>query len=281
MSLNRSTLFQLFKYTVYSLLALNVYLFWHEEYLAALVEHPGGLMLSQVIDAYATTIDTAAWLVLLLMFELETYVLDDRLVTRRNTLLLHGVRIFAYVFIVYAFYGYALNVADTYDVSVVAGVTDLCTMAGDGYAYATDYDEYVTITLQNCHALAADSSFFRFAELAAVVDAPGLAHIRLLAWADAINALVWILIVVILEIEVRLQERDQLTDTAVRGFGATKVFFYSVLLLLAVYWGVDGDFIDFWDAFLWLVAFFFIEMNVIEWRHEEEAREDAPPLASA
>jgi hypothetical protein len=103
-------------------------------------------------------------------------------------------------------------------------------------------------------------------------------HIRLLAWADAINALVWILIVVILEIEVRLQEREQLSDMAVRTFGAIKLLFYSTLLLLAVYWGFEGDFVDFWDAFLWLVAFFFIEMNVVEWRREEQAG-DSPTLA--
>ena len=30
-----------------------------------------------------------------------------------------------------------------------------------------------------------------------------------------------------------------------------------------------GDFfVDWWDAFLWLVAFVFIELNVVEWRHE-------------
>jgi hypothetical protein len=49
-------------------------------------------------------------------------------------------------------------------------------------------------------------------------------------------------------------------------------------LLLAVYWGFEGDFVDFWDAFLWLVAFFFIEMNVVEWRREEQAG-DSPTLA--
>jgi hypothetical protein len=48
---------------------------------------------------------------------------------------------------------------------------------------------------------------------------------------------------------------------------------YTVLFGAAVYWGVEGTFLDFWDAFLWLVAFVFIEMNVFEWR--EERLEDA------
>ena len=50
----------------------------------------------------------------------------------------------------------------------------------------------------------------------------------------------------------------------------TKVTLYGILFVAAVYWGVYGDFVDFWDAFLWLLAFFFIELNVVEWRREEQ-----------
>jgi hypothetical protein len=32
-----------------------------------------------------------------------------------------------------------------------------------------------------------------------------------------------------------------------------------------------GDFLDFWDAFIWLVAFFFIEMNLFQWQEETAA----------
>ena len=33
-------------------------------------------------------------------------------------------------------------------------------------------------------------------------------------------------------------------------------------------WGYAGDFLDFWDAALWLFAFIFIELNVFEWQQE-------------
>ncbi len=281
MTLNRVTLFQVFKYVVYSLLALNVYLFWREEFHAALVEYPRGIPLAYLIDAYATTIDTAAWLVLLLMFELETYLLDDRHFTSGVTHWLHAIRIGSYLFIVYAFYGYVGNSLATYDVHILPDVNDLCSLVGNGYSFAIDYDEYLAITADNCGNLSASAGFLRFAELQAVVDAAGLRHIQLLAAADAVNAFVWILIVVILEIEVRLQERERLTDAVVRVFGSIKVLLYTTLMLLAIYWGLDGDFVDFWDAFLWLVAFFFIELNVVEWRHEEQASQDSSGLASA
>ena len=47
------------------------------------------------------------------------------------------------------------------------------------------------------------------------------------------------------------------------------------MLLAAIYWGFRGDFVDFWDAFLWLVAFVFIELNVFEWRQEDKAEATA------
>ena len=37
---------------------------------------------------------------------------------------------------------------------------------------------------------------------------------------------------------------------------------YSTLLVNAIIWAFYGAFIDFWDAFLWIVAFVIIDLNV-------------------
>jgi hypothetical protein len=79
---------------------------------------------------------------------------------------------------------------------------------------------------------------------------------------------VWLLVVFNLELDVRLQARGKLDGLILKISNVSKFFIYSVLFLAAVYWGIRGDFVDFWDAFLWLVAFVFIEMNVFNWRHE-------------
>ena len=55
------------------------------------------------------------------MFELETCVLEDRQFTKRVTWTLHGVRVFSYAFIVYAFYGYIENALFVFDVAPLAG----------------------------------------------------------------------------------------------------------------------------------------------------------------
>jgi hypothetical protein len=50
---------------------------------------------------------------------------------------------------------------------------------------------------------------------------------------------------------------------------------YLTLAIAAVYWGFEGEFLDFWDAALWLFAFVFIELNVFEWQRDlaKEARQ--------
>ncbi len=265
-----SRLFQLFKYGVYALLAFNVYVFWNEEFAAALLQFPGGVPPGDMIEAYAATIDTAAWVVLLLMFELETYVLDDHHYNRLVTWVLQGVRALCYAFIVYAFYGYLVQLGFVYDTAPVAGVVDLCTQSAGSLSYAIDLDEYELITAANCGGFSDATAFQAFNGVPAVVDAAGLIDIQYLAWVDVINAGVWLLVVLVLEIDVRLQERGRFEGLALVASNYSKFVLYGILFAAAVYWGFKGDFVDFWDAFLWLVAFFFIELNVIEWREEEK-----------
>jgi hypothetical protein len=277
LTISRGTLFQLFKYTVYVLLAMNVYWFFAEEYAAAQLQFVDGVDLGDLIEAYAATIDTLAWVILLLMFELETYVLDDRHFTKPVVLTLHGLRAVCYAFIVYAFYGYIVNLLFLDGTAVMAGVADLCQLASEQWSFATNLDEYAAITAANCESLSSASNFLRFDGMRAVVDEAGLADLRGLAWIDVINSGVWLLVVLVLEIDVRLQEHNRFEGMALRASTIAKVILYSTLLFAAIYWGVKGDFLDFWDAFLWLVAFVFIELNVFEWRQEEQAQAVTEP----
>jgi hypothetical protein len=266
-TLTRSQVFQAFKYAIYALLTLNIFLFFFEESAAAKLQFDGGVGLTQIIEAYAATIDTIAWVVLLLMFELETYVLDEVHFTKRVVRTLQSTRILAYVFIVYSFYGYIANLTFFDGVEPLANVSNLCALA-DHWTYAAGLDNFVAITSDNCATFSSATAFYQLPGMTAVVDADGLAANRLLAWVDVINAGVWLLIVMVLELDVRLQEHDRYSGAVLHASNASKVVMYLVLLLAAIYWGVKGDFVDFWDAFLWLVAFFFIELNVVDWHRE-------------
>ena len=269
MTINSSRLYQLFKYTVYAFLTFNIYLFFDEEFAAAALQFPNGIDAVDIIEGYSATVDTFAWVVLLLMFELETYVLDDDQFTRTTTWSLHGLRAICYAFIVYAFYGYIANLAFVVDTVPLADITDVCSLLPGEWSWASTLDEYVRITAANCGSWSEAGSFVQFRDLPAVVDAAGLTEIVRLAWVDVINAAVWLLVVLVLEIDVRLQEQNRLEGLALRVSSAAKFVLYGTLFLAAIYWGIKGDFVDFWDAFLWLVAFVFIELNVFEWREEE------------
>jgi hypothetical protein len=272
LTIGNHKLYQLFKYTVYGFLALNVYWFFAEEYAAAALQFSGGLALGDIIEAYAATIDTFAWVVLLLMFELETWVFEDKSFTRRVTWTLHGLRALCYLFIVYAFYGYIQNLAFVSDTVPLANISDVCALLPGEWSWATTLDEYVLITAANCSSWTDTNTLLQFRDLPAVVDAAGRTDIVRLAWVDVINAGIWLLVVLVLETDVRLQERNLYEGLALKVSNVVKFVLYSILMVAAVYWGLKGDFVDFWDAFLWLVAFVFIELNVFEWRAEDNAR---------
>ena len=71
-----NVMYRAFKYSIYGLLTLNIFLFFQEESLAIQQTFSQGMNLGDIIQGYAATIDTAAWVLLLLLFELTTSVLE-------------------------------------------------------------------------------------------------------------------------------------------------------------------------------------------------------------
>ena len=275
MNIDRYKIFHTFKYTIYALLTLNIYFFFAEEWAASTHRFSDGIEFGDIIEGFAATIDTVAWVILLLMFELQTSVLADNAVSMRVSRAMHFIRAICYAFIVYAFYGYLTKLLFLLGAEPLPVIVNLCELTGGNWTYAIDLDEYEIITMTNCATLSGASVFQQLSGLNAVVDQSGLTDIVRLAWVDVINSGVWLLVVFLLEFDVRLQEHQQLAGTVLRISNWCKYVLYSILLLAAIYWGVKGDFVDFWDAFLWLVAFVFIELNVFEWRQETLA--ELPP----
>ncbi len=268
----RYQLFTAVKYLTYALLSFNVYLFFAEEVVAARTTFSDGIALDEIIQAYASSIDTAAWVILLLLFELETSVLDDQRIHGWVKWSIHGVRGFCYIFIVYAFTGYVAELTLVLDVAPFYN-TDFCATLGQQWSLLVDLDDYVAIGPDNCAAIG--SEVVRFNGHNIVADPAVLRGAQWLAWTDVINSATWILVVVVLENEVRLQLRGNLSAQIMYSTRYIKYFLYAVLFAAAGYWGYAGSFIDFWDASLWLFAFIFIELNVFEWQHEtRQAKHD-------
>jgi hypothetical protein len=263
----RYRLFKAAKYVVYLLLSFNVYLFLQEELLALSFTFADGIEPGQLIQAFSATIDTAAWVILLLMFELETSVLDDRKIRGPVKWGLHGLRGFCYIALTYAFTGYYQELVTLYEVAPLS-IADACSLVGADYSVLVDLDEYLPLDAANCLGLG--EQVYTVADFNILANGEVLRSAQLLAWVDVINAADWILVVVVLEVEVRLQLRGKLSDQVMAATKIIKVVLYSILLICAAYWGYAGDFLDFWDASLWLFAFIFIELNVFEWQYETD-----------
>lgn len=257
--------FTAIKYIVYLLLAFNVWLFLQEELTALEYTFVDGFKLSQVIQVFSATIDTAAWLLLLILFELETSVLEDRRIRGPVKWTLHGLRLVCYVAVSYAFFGYLDELLVLYKVSALPGF-DACASLGQGLSLHLDLDDYTPLSAANCAAVTGD--VFRLDGFSIISPAETLQSARWLAWTDVINSAAWLMVVLVLEVEVRMQLRNRLTAGTLQVMRVIKAIIYSTLFLAAGYWGYAGDFLDFWDAALWLFAFIFIEMNVFEWQYE-------------
>jgi len=259
-------LFKLFKYTVYILLAYNIFL-WFQEDLSASAETFGDTVTwRNVVEAYSATIDTAAWVLLLLLFELETAVIPDEKLQGGLKWFFTGIVTVCYVFITWAFYGYVAKYGVITDV-VPFSIADVCSLVETEWNYIVDLDDYPAIDRTSCVALQGQA-LLQVSGLEIVGTAASVKSAIGLAIVDIINAGTWLIIVVLLQAEVWLQLKDILTDRLMLISKISKAFFYAILFVCAAYWGFNGTFLDFWDAFLWLVAFIFIELNIFQW-HED------------
>jgi hypothetical protein len=268
--------FTLFKYAVYLLLAYNAYLFF-QEHLAASVETFGNTVTwRNVVEAYSATIDTTSWLLLLLVFELETAVIPDKKLQGNLKWVLIGIRGVCYFFIVYSFYGYCLKYF-VIDNSIPFAIADLCSLVGTEWNYVVDLDDYPPIDAAAC-VLLQGQELFQISGLEIIGTREALDSALALGIIDIVNASTWLIIVLLLEVEVWMQLKDALSDRLMMLGKYLKGFFYLSLFICATYWGFEGSFLDFWDAFLWLVAFIFIEMNIFQWHEEivEEQRHAIP-----
>jgi len=274
--------FTVFKYTIYALLTYNI-LLWFQEDLAASAETFGDTVTwRNVVEAYSATIDTAAWVVLLFLFELETAVIPDEKLKGSLKWVLMAVRVACYTLIVWSFWGYVVKYGMISNVQPFT-IADICSLVGTDWNYLDLLDEYPPLDLAACTTMQG-LELFQVSGTEIIASKEKLDNAIALAVIDIINAGTWLIIVVLLEVEVWMQIKNLLTDRMMLFGKYIKGFFYAVLFFCAIYWGFKGDFLDFWDAFLWLVAFIFIELNIFQWHEEIEETsgvdQDSPGSAS-
>ena len=261
------TIQQVVKWIVYSLLIVNWGFYIFEDWDRAVHTLNANSTVFEWAREFATSIDESAWFILLFMFELETYVLEDEATKGWVVKTVHGVRLVCIAMILHTVYAFAVAVIDYQPTVIVEDRTSLCDMIDDEISYVYNL-EYTEINEQTCATLSDETRFYRVGSDPVVSTIEGLNLERDLAWVDLVEVVTWLLIIVAIELVVRLQEHGVTSGTLISVAGTTKYFLYLVLFALAAYWGSLSHWLYTWDTFVWIAGFAAIEMNISEWRDE-------------
>lgn len=264
---------QAVKWTVYTLLIINFVYYIFEDWSRAVHTLDAGSSLLDWTSEFATSIDESAWFMLLFMFELETYVLEDEDWTGWVAHTVRGVRLLCYAMIGHTVFAFAVTVTSLQPTLPVEGVSNLCELAGSDVSYVYNL-EYTTISDESCGRLSDAQELFWVTEGQVVSDARGLDLERELAWVDLAEVLIWLLIILAIEVVVRMQARDKTNGTLISTLNGLKIILYMTLIGIGIYWATLSHWLYLWDELVWIGGFAAIEMNVSEWRNELLAKQD-------
>ncbi|MFT4825812.1 MAG: hypothetical protein ACJAUG_001162 [Halioglobus sp.] len=259
---------QLIKNLVYLCLLINFGLYVLDDYTAWKAALPPGSPLPEAIKMFSTSIDMSAWIGLILVFELETYLLSDESFTASVNRLFLASKVLCYVLICYAAYGYTSFAIENYESTRLEGVSSPCQYADQGTWLQLDVNEYVEISSINCAALSEDIVFYRVGKDLNIISESSLTHVQWMGWIDITNAFIWLLVVILIEIEVRLQGQDRFSGRRLGVVRQLKSLCYLALIGNGVVWSVTGYYVYAWDAFLWIFGFWAIELNLAEWEQD-------------
>ncbi len=256
---------QVLKWTVYSLLLINlVYYAVQEAGWAVHTLRQGGSFLDWT-EAFETTIDEIAWFGLLFMFELETYLLDDDAFERRPWLgwSIHGARLVCYLFLAHTVLARVSALDTAWTAPHRADITSPCALADGEHSWGANY-HYTALTPDNCDGFTQDERLYML-EPTVVTDSAGWLREKQHTVIDLVDAITWLLVIWAIELAIWLQNRNITGGPLMVASHAAK-FFYFILFMDAAWWVYTGHWVWAWDQFLWICGFWAIESNLSEWR---------------
>ncbi len=260
---------QFIKLVVYSLLLVNFAFYIRDDWVAAGHTLYEGSTWLDWTRAFAVTIDESAWIVLLLLFEMETFLLSDNALSRWQSTTMLAIRIVCYVSLGHTLYAYSVYVNELYNAALIPDIDNLCQLIDQqvSYAYNLIYNE---LNIENCAALSSASQYYYIDPTTnfIVQDKAGLNIELQLAWVDLIEAVVWLLILATIEVSVWLQDRGVGSGAIFKSLATMKFCLYSLLWMTIAYWIYRGHWMFAWDEFVWIAGFIAIELNMVEWRKE-------------
>jgi hypothetical protein len=97
-------------------------------------------------------------------------------------------------------------------------------------------------------------------------------------WLDVMNCTAWLCVCMVLSLELYWMQHHRFTKAKQTMFYGIKGVLYTIIILCAILWSMDADsFLDALDAWLWLLCFFAIEMNIMRGMHSTFTHTETTP----
>lgn len=253
------------KWIVYTLLLVNFLLYLSEDISRVAYTLDATSTALDWSSNFSTSLGVFAWLLMIAMFELETYAIDEERWTRGTARLVHGVRLLCFAIIAHTVYAIVMTALSYQPTVAIENAASLCDLAGKNVSYLYNL-EYTDVTEDNCAGLSNATRFYQVGSIEIVSTLEGLNLERRLAWGDLIEIVAWLVIIVSVELVVRLQGKGIYGGALYTAARRLKVGPYLILVALAAYWAHLSHWLYTWDTLLWIAGFVAIEINVKEWR---------------
>ena len=255
------------KAALYALLLANFGFYLFEDWSRTSFSLTDAASFYDWVREFNTSLDELAWFTLLLIFELETYVLDESGWSTGLARIVLLIKVITFCLIGHTLYVNFTALTEILGPVSASAVSDLCELTDTGQSWLFNLD-YTLITSETCDVLPQAPQYWDIPGEPAVTSSAGLDLARRLAWCDFIETAAWLSVGAAMEAAIRVTDRGVTSGYAVTALSWLKFGLYALILALGIYWAYYGHWLYLWDELLWIFGFAFLEVNLDGWRDE-------------
>ena len=263
------------KIAVYSLLTINFFIYIYQDIANARATLPDNYGFIELAASYTTSIDYFAWLLLIVIFELETYAVSDEAWNKKWKISLRVLRVFCYALLAHTVLSYSGALFATYtEPFALANTLGACDFA-DQDMWWLHILSYTEITSQNCSELQM-TNLWQTSTEGVITNEQGIFWEAIFAHVDLLEITSWLMIMAAIEVNVAYAMKGQTDHSAAKIMRILSTIGYVLIFVFSLMW-IWAGFPEYaWDEFVWITGFAVIEMNISEWQEEiEESDEKA------
>ena len=277
---NREKFILWLKWSIYVLLTLNFFYYLYEDMMSARFTLTSSSGILKWMENYVASFEAISWIVLILVYELETYWLDDDFSNKLVEGAMLTVKIVFAILILQTSFSYTSIVISLPQIIPLADVKTLCDLAGQDYSFLRDL-RYTPVTVETCGEIPYEGTLYAVPREPVVMDTAGRMDFILLSIADIFENYSWLVILAMTELAVRLQNKGVFEGPALLWSNRIKYSAYLVIFVVFSYWLKEGYYVYAWDEFVWVAGFGVLDYNLRAWRAELRAESSSAQIDSA